>query len=89
MKKHSKKKSAEGELLYGVHPLLEILKAKNRKIISIYTTRPEPKSWGEIEKIMPSYHVPIQYIKRDVLSRMVGTTDHQSLVTWVQPFGLS
>lgn len=35
---------------------------------------------------MPKYHVPIQYVARDVLHRMVGTADHQGVVAWVQEF---
>ena len=80
------KKKAVGELIYGIHPVLELLKAKRRKLISIYTTKPTPKGFVEIERVMPKYPVPIQYIKRDILHRMVGTTDHQGVVAWVQPF---
>lgn len=76
----------QGELIYGIHPIIEVLKAKRRKIISIYTTKPEPKAWEQIQKVWPKYHVPIQYVSRDVLARMAGTTDHQGFVAWVQAF---
>jgi 23S rRNA (guanosine2251-2'-O)-methyltransferase len=82
----NKKNKPVGELIYGIHPIIELLKAKRRKIISIYTTRPEPKAWGQIEKIWPKYQVPIQYVSREVLNRMAGTTDHQGVVAWVQAF---
>lgn len=72
-----------GELIYGVHPVIEVLKAKRRKIISIYTTKPEPKSWKAIQDLWPKYHVPIQYVSRDVLTRMAASTDHQGIVAWV------
>jgi 23S rRNA (guanosine2251-2'-O)-methyltransferase len=81
-----KNKKAVGELTYGIHPLLELLKAKNRKLIAIYTTKPVPKGWALIEKEMPQYPVQIQYVSRDVLTRMAETTDHQGVVSWVQPF---
>lgn len=82
-----KNKQAPGELIFGVNPILEVLKARKRKLISIYTTKPEPKGFAQIQKLMPAYPVAIQYVSRDVLLRMAGTTDHQGLVAWVQTFG--
>lgn len=81
-----KSKNVEGDLIYGIHPLLEVLRAKRRKVITIYTTKPTPKQWKQIEQLMPKYPVPIQYVSRDVLSRMAETSDHQSVVAWVQSF---
>ncbi len=85
--KSLKSKSTPGELLYGIHPVVEVLRAKRRKLISIYTTKPTPKGYDAIEKLMPKYPVPIQYVTREVLTRMVNSTDHQGVVAWVQPFG--
>lgn len=82
-----KTKQTVGELLYGMHPIIEMLRAKQRKLISIYTTKPEPKGYADIEKLMPKYPVQIQYVARDVLTRMVGSNDHQGVVAWVQPLG--
>ena len=81
-----KTKATPGELIYGLHPVIELLKAKRRKLISIYTTKPTPKGWEEIEKLMPKYPVAIQYVARDVLHRMADTTDHQGIVAWVHSF---
>lgn len=81
-----KKNKPQGELIYGVHPLIEVLKAKRRKIISIYTTRPTPKAWAKIEKLLPERPIPIQYVSRDVLSNMAKSDDHQGIVAWVQSF---
>jgi 23S rRNA (guanosine2251-2'-O)-methyltransferase len=80
------KKQIKGELIYGVHPVIELLKAKRRKLISVYTTRPEPKAWALIKAVWPKYQVPIQYVERDVLTRMAGTTEHQGVVAWVQEY---
>ena len=81
-----KTKKTVGELIFGMHPIIELLKAKRRKLITIYTTKPTPKGWQNIEKLLPKYKVPIQYVSRDVLHRMAGSTDHQGIVAWVQPF---
>ncbi len=82
-----KKKNVQGELIFGIHPIIEVLKARRRKIISIYTTKPTPKQWKLIERVMPKkYTIPIQYVAREQLHRLAGTTDHQGVIAWVQPF---
>lgn len=80
------KKEQRGELIFGIHPILEMLKARRRKLISLYTTRPEPKGWKTIQQAVSSTRAAIQYVDRDVLTRMAGTTDHQGFVAWVDPF---
>ncbi len=81
-----KNKQTIGELIFGIHPVVELLKAKRRKLISIYTTKPTPKGFKDIESVWPKYKVPIQYVQREVLHRMAGTMDHQGMVAWVQPY---
>lgn len=81
-----KTKQQNGELIFGVHPILEALKLKRRKLISIYTTKPTPKSWPQIEQLLPKYPINIQYVAREILHKMAGTTDHQNILAWVQPF---
>lgn len=84
MVKSSKPKT--GELVFGIHAIVELLKAKKRSITVIYTTKPQPKSWEEIEKLLPKY-TQIQYVSRDVLHRLADTTDHQGVVAWATPYG--
>src|SRR3989304_9912482 len=86
MKKKQEVKKVQGELIHGVHPLLEALKAKRRKLISIYTTKPTPKAWEQLEREFPKYPFNIQYVARDVLTRMAGSGDHQGIVAWVHTF---
>jgi 23S rRNA (guanosine2251-2'-O)-methyltransferase len=81
-----KDKETKGELIFGIHPVIELLKAKRRKLISLYTTKPAPQAFEDIQKVWPKYPVPIQYVAREVLDRMVGTTDHQGVVAWTQSF---
>jgi len=78
-----KNKDVKGELIFGIHPILEVLKAKTRKVISIYTTKPELKAWQDIARLLPKHGVQIQYVARDVLTKMVNNADHQSIVAWV------
>lgn len=81
-----KNKQVIGDLIFGIHPLIELLKAKRRKLISIYTTKPTPRQFNQIERLLPKYPIQIQYVSRDVLTRMAGTTDHQGVVAWVQAY---
>lgn len=78
-----KQKQIVGELIFGMHPILELLKAKKRKLISLYTTKPEPRGFKDIQDLMPKYPVAIQYVAREILHKMAGTTDHQGIVAWV------
>jgi 23S rRNA (guanosine2251-2'-O)-methyltransferase len=79
------KQSKKTELVFGVHALIELLKAKRRKLEIIYTTKPMPKAWAEIQKLLPK-HVQIQYVSRQTLTNMAGTADHQGIVAYAQPF---
>ncbi|MBA2306634.1 RNA methyltransferase, partial [Candidatus Dependentiae bacterium] len=51
----------------------------------IYTTRPTPKSWDLIASLLTK-DIQIQYVPRDSLHKLAGTTDHQSVVAWATPF---
>ncbi|MCL4361594.1 RNA methyltransferase [Candidatus Dependentiae bacterium] len=73
------------DIVYGVHPIIELLKAGKRKIYTLYTTKPEPKAFAEIAPLLKP-HTQIQYVKKEVLDKMVGNTDHQSLVGVTSPF---
>ena len=79
-------KTKPGELLYGAHAIIEMLKAKRRKLIGLYTTKPLPKAWERIERFLPKFVPNIQYVSRDILDRMAGTADHNGVVAWVSPF---
>jgi len=75
-----------GEQVFGVHSVTELLTAKRRKVISIYTTKPVIKAWPAIEKLLPKYPINIQYVAREVITKMTGTTDHQGILAWAQPY---
>lgn len=77
------------DMVYGVHPIIEVLKAKKRKIISIYTTKPLPEGWERIKSYLPKQSPMIQYVSRQVLDKMTGTADHNNIVAWVSPFKYS
>ncbi|MCK4499931.1 RNA methyltransferase, partial [Candidatus Babeliales bacterium] len=90
--KHITKKQKKGrstnvnELIYGAHPIIEALKAGKRKLESIYTTKPFPKGWRRVEQFLPKKPVTINYIPRESLTRMAGTTDHMGIIAWMSLF---
>lgn len=83
MKKQTTTK--DNELIFGIHPILELLRAKRRKLVVLYTTKPTPKGFQEIEKLLTKT-TQIQYVDREVLHKLAGTTDHQGIVAYATPF---
>ena len=88
MTKNKKTNIVSAEIVYGVHPVLEVLKAKRRKIIDIYTLNPEPRAWREIKPLLPKYKVTIHNMSREQLERKAGTPDHQGIVILAETFPL-
>lgn len=82
-KKNSKK---DNELIYGAHPIIEMLRAKRRRLVGIYTTKPLPRAWNRVKKYLPKSVPNIQYVSREVLDRMTGTPEHMGIAAWVTPF---
>ena len=84
--KKSKNKKIEGEIIYGVHPIIEMLKASRRKLISLYTIKPFPRGWERLKKYLPKYVPNIQYVDRHKLSGIAGSPEHMGVVAFVTPF---
>lgn len=78
--------SVGNELIYGAHPIIELLKAKKRKIVALYTTKPLPAAWERIKPYLPKPLPNTQYVSRDVLDRMAGSIEHMGVLAWVTPF---
>jgi 23S rRNA (guanosine2251-2'-O)-methyltransferase len=87
MKKSNKKNSSQVyDVVYGSHAVIEMLKAKRRKLISIYTIKPLPKIWDKVKKHFPKRVANIQYVSKDALTRMAGSEEHNGIVALVSPF---
>ncbi len=72
--------------VYGVHPVLEVLKAKRRKVYELYILKQEPKIWSQIEPLLPKYKIIVHHLSKDLLTEKAGTPDHQGIVMAVAPF---
>ena len=69
-------------VIFGVNPVRELLRAKQRTVYNIFITQPAPKCWAEIQKLVPR-HVTITPLSRDQLTAKSGTVDHQGIVAFV------
>jgi 23S rRNA (guanosine2251-2'-O)-methyltransferase len=86
MSKIVKKKTVMGDVIYGVHPVVELLKQKRRKITDLFMINPEPKIWMELRDMLPKYPIRIHKMTKETLSKRLGTTDHQGIGALAQPF---
>lgn len=72
-------------IVYGLHPILEIIKAKKRKIYEIFTTKNNSKEINNIIKTVAEYTI-INYCEKKKLDELANTSDHQSIVALVSQF---
>jgi 23S rRNA (guanosine2251-2'-O)-methyltransferase len=78
-------KEKNTEIVVGVHPIIEVIKAKKRRLLTLYTTKPVPKVWSHIAAIVPKT-TEIRYVNREILTKLADTDDHQGFVGVVTPF---
>ena len=76
------------DIIYGVHPIIELLQSKRCKIGAIYTLKNPIKSWSAISKTIPS-HIPVSMVTRETLDNVSGTKDHQGILAFVGEFPFS
>ncbi|MGE0206322.1 MAG: TrmH family RNA methyltransferase [Candidatus Babeliales bacterium] len=80
----AKKLDKNTEVIYGAHPIIELLKAKKRRLLELYTSKPVPKAFKKIESLLPK-GLPVSYVNRDRLTALAGTTEHQGVVGLTTP----
>jgi 23S rRNA (guanosine2251-2'-O)-methyltransferase len=76
------------DVLYGAHSIIEMLKAKKRSLLSIYTKKPLPKAWYRIKPYLPKSVPNIQYVTKNVLDGIAESPEHMGVVALVAPFKL-
>jgi 23S rRNA (guanosine2251-2'-O)-methyltransferase len=82
---NKKIKKARYDVVCGVHSIIEVLRAKKRKLYSLYTTKPLPKTFERVKKYLPR-RLNMQYVAKHVLDRMAGTKEHRGLVALVSEY---
>ncbi|MDY6793049.1 MAG: 23S rRNA (guanosine(2251)-2'-O)-methyltransferase RlmB [Thermodesulfobacteriota bacterium] len=78
------------EILYGINPVFEALKAGKRKIHQIYIAA--HKTSGRISKIVKfaeSKKIPVKKVKATQLKSIAGTGQHQGVSARVNPYPMA
>jgi 23S rRNA (guanosine2251-2'-O)-methyltransferase len=75
----------EGDIIYGMHPISEVIQAKKRKIYEVYGTESKLHELGHLLKKLPSY-TKIISLDRSKIEHLTKTPDHQSIAARVAPF---
>lgn len=83
----SKNKGASSRpaLLYGVHPVVETLRAERRRIREIIVARSRD-SRIDLEGIPARAGIPITYASPDELTALTGSPHHQGIAARAEPF---
>jgi len=72
-------------IIYGRHPLFEVLKAGRRKVFSISYATAGEKGLGEILRKAEARKIPLRKSSRRELSDRTGGANHQGVVADVGP----
>lgn len=87
MSKKTKKNNVQQKsVLYGAHAIIEMLKAKKRRLLSLYTRKPFPKAWNRISQYLPASIPNTQYVDKNVLDGIAQSPEHMGVVALVTPF---
>ena len=86
MKRTEKTSTQFGDIVYGIHPVIELLKAKKRRPITCYTLKIQIKSWKSIQPLLAPYKVTVHHVDREKLNQVAGSTEHQGIVVVAAPF---
>ncbi len=73
-------KKNKTEVLYGIHPVLEALKAGRREIYEIFTVKDKlSKRVIPVIKLAEKYDIPVSNVKPSLLRSMAGSDMHQGI----------
>ncbi len=79
-------KALDVELIYGTHPVFEVLQQKRRKVFELFVLESDHATLKKIQGLLPKHPVTIHKMKRETLTQKLGTADHQGVGALVQPF---
>jgi len=80
----------KSEILYGIHPIFEALKAGRRNFYKIYLSQDKTsKRLQKILKVAASLKIPLERIKASKLESISGTALHQGIGASVSLYPLA
>lgn len=75
------------EIIYGIHPVSEALKAGRRKCFEIYFAKDKiTKRLGKVASLAESLNIPVKKITLSRLESLTGTGRHQGIGALVSPY---
>jgi 23S rRNA (guanosine2251-2'-O)-methyltransferase len=75
------------EVVYGVHPVLEALRASARRVERVFVARERRSGLGQLLRLAREAGVPVSHLDREALARKVGPRGvHQGVAAAVAPF---
>lgn len=78
------------EILYGIHPVFEAVKAGRRKIFELYVAEQRPSNRrGKVETVAESLKIPVRQVNSIYLKSLTGNDQHQGLGALVSPYPFS
>lgn len=78
------------EILYGIHPVTEALKAGRREFYELYAAKERlVKRFGNITDLVETSNVPVIEVKTDRLKEITGTDFHQGIGAKVSEYPLT
>lgn len=76
------------EILFGIHPVLEAIRASRRDFIEVCIAKSSPRLEG-LAASAESCHIPVKRISPSELKAMTGTEQHQGIAARVSPYPLA
>ena len=78
-------KNNQIDLVYGIHPIIEVLRSKKRKIYDLFIDKSRHKDISTILSQLASY-TRVTYCDKKRLDLLCNSSDHQSIAAYVSPF---
>jgi 23S rRNA (guanosine2251-2'-O)-methyltransferase len=72
-------------IIYGVHPVIETLKAGRRQVQEVYLARDPSPHWG-LDAVLEAAEIPLTRVSPNELITITGSSNHQGLAALVGPF---
>ncbi|MBU1052322.1 MAG: 23S rRNA (guanosine(2251)-2'-O)-methyltransferase RlmB [Proteobacteria bacterium] len=68
------------EILYGIHPVSEAIKAGRRKVYEVYIAKSkDSKRFADIIKLSESMRIPVKTVESSHLEKIAGSTFNQGI----------
>lgn len=73
--------TSPGGRLYGIHPILEALNSRSRQFDGVYLQRGrKDHKLAKILQLAKSQRIPVDFVPREALDRLAGSSHHQGAV---------